>query len=890
MQKFFLFAVIGLCWASSTRAAEPSFEEHVRPILKAYCFECHGEGESLKGGIDLRLKRFIEKGGKSGPGFIAGKLDQSILLAKVRKGDMPPGKKKLSPAELGQIEKWLAAGARTKEPEPETLAGGFQITGADRAWWAFQPVKRPAPPQASANLVRTPIDNFVLAKLQEKQLTMSPQADKRTLVRRAAFDLTGMPPTPEEVESFANDQAPDAYDKLIDRLLASSAYGERWGRHWLDVAGYADSEGYSPEDPLRNNAWRYRDYVIRSINADKPFNQFILEQLAGDELLKPPYANLKPEQIEILSATGFLRMAPDGTASPGTDPKVARNQVVADTIKIVSSSFLGLTVGCAQCHNHRYDPIPQEDYYRLRALLEPVYDVKNWRHPLARNVTLYTDADRKKAAEIEAEAVKIVKEREAKQTEFIEKTFQKELAKLPEDIREKAKVARNTPEVKRTPEQKKIMQEHPSLNVSAGSLYLYDSNAAAVLTKLLEQATAIRAKKPVEEFVRAATEVPGQVPNTVLFHRGDPDQPKQVVAPGGLTILEPLTALKPAKTPELPSTGRRSALARWLTDRNHPLTARVLVNRVWMHHFGRGIVASPGDFGRLGEKPTHPELLDWLAVEFMENGWSLKKLHKVIMTSAVYRQSSRVAELPAGAEARNPRIIDPDNRLLYRMNNRRLEAEGIRDAMLSVSGKLCSRQFGPPVPVRENDVGQFVVGKGKLDLARGTVEEEPLPDGEIFRRSVYVQMRRSTPVGVLETFDGAAMEPNCERRNSSTATPQSLLLLNSEFIQSQAGFFAERVKKEAGDDVRAQIVRAWNLAYGVKPSETELAAAVKFIQAQTENFKALTKEEKPPAKTKAPPKGKAPAKELPPPPEPALRALAVFGQALLSSNRFLYVD
>jgi hypothetical protein len=888
MQKFFSIAVIGLCIVSSTRAAEPTFEEHVRPILKAYCFECHGEGESLKGGIDLRLKRFIEKGGKSGPGFVAGKLDQSILLQKIRKGDMPPGKKKLSPTELGQIEKWLASGARTKEPEPEALAGGFHITGADRAWWAFQPIKRPALPPASPNLARTPIDNFILAKLQDKQLTLSPATDKRTLIRRAAYDLTGLPPTPEEVENFANDQSPDAYEKLLDRLLASSAYGERWGRHWLDVAGYADSEGYSPEDPVRNNAWRFRDYVIRSINNDKPFNQFILEQLAGDELLKPPYANLKKEEIEILAATGFLRMAPDGTAS-GADPKIARNQVVADTIKIVSSSFLGLTVGCAQCHNHRYDPIPQEDYYRLRALLEPVYDVKNWRHPLARNVSLYTDADRKNAAEIEAEAAKIDKQRTARQAEFIEQTFQKEIAKLPEALREPAKVARNTPEAKRTAEQKKIMQEHPSLNVSAGSLYLYDSKAAAELKKMVDDATVVRAKKPVEEFIRAATEVVGQVPATVLFHRGDPDQPKQVIPPGGLSILETLIALKPTKAPELPSSGRRLALARWLTDRNHPLTARVLVNRVWMHHFGRGIVATPGDFGRLGERPTHPELLDWLAAEFMENGWSLKKLHKVIMTSAVYRQSSRVADFPAGADSRNPKLIDPDNRLLYRMNNRRLEAEGIRDAMLQVSGKLCNRQFGPPVPVRENDVGQFVVGKGKIDAARGTVEEEPLPDGEIFRRSVYVQMRRSTPVGVLETFDGAAMEPNCERRNSSTATPQSLLLLNSEFIQTQASFFAERVKKDAGDDVRAQVVRAWNLAYGVKPSDAELAAAVEFIELQTENFKELARHEKPPAKPKAPHKGKAP-KEPPPLPEPGMRALTVFGQALLSSNRFLYVD
>lgn len=857
----------------STSAADITFEEHVRPIFKAHCFECHGESDKPKGALDVRLKRFLEKGGKSGPAIDIVKPDASLLLKKLKSGEMPPTKKKLSPAEIARIEKWIASGARTRDKEPETIAAGLHITTEDRAYWAYQPIRRVAPPKTDSARVRNAIDAFVLQKLREKNLDLSADADARTLIRRVTFDLTGLPPASDEVDGFVREYAAKpqaAYEQLVDRLLASPAYGERWGRHWLDVAGYADSEGYSPEDPVRNNAWKYRDYVIRAFNDDKPFNQFIIEQLAGDELVKPPYTNLKPEDIEKLTATGFLRMAPDGTATPGVNSKEARNQVVGDTIKIISTSFLGLTMGCAECHNHRYDPIPQTDYYRLRAILEPAYDVKNWRAPAARQVSLYTDADRQKAKEIEADAEKIDQERLKKQGEFIEATFQKELAKLPEDIREQAKAARDTPAAKRNAEQKRLMQQHPSLNVSPGSLYLYDQKAADQLKKMADEAAAIRAKKPAEDFIRAMTEVPGQIPVTNLFHRGDPDQPKEAITPGGLVILDSVLPMKVDKPSEVATSGRRLALAKWLTDRNHPLTSRVLANRIWMHHFGRGIVNTPGEFGRLGEAPSHPELLDWLATEFMDNGWSLKKLHKTILLSTAYRQS---AKRETSSDA-----IDPDNKLLHRQNLKRLEAEAVRDAILSVSGKLSGKAFGPPVPIRENDVGQFVVGKGVKDLARGTVVEEALPEGDIYRRSVYVQVRRTMPVGVLETFDGAMLEPNCERREASTATPQALLLLNSDFIMEQSRFIAERVKKEAGNERKAQVGLAWRLIYGGEPNETDMRTATAFIESQLAAFKKV-----PPAK--ADPKSKEPGLI-----DPEIRALSMFGQALLSSNRFLYID
>ncbi|HLW64017.1 MAG TPA: DUF1549 domain-containing protein, partial [Gemmataceae bacterium] len=621
MTRHVLPLVVGIVAFAVGRACagdeppRPAFNADVRPILQAYCTECHGEAAKPKGGLDLRLRRLVLKGGESGPAIVAGKPEVSLLLKRVKVGEMPPTKKKLTAAQIETLRQWVAAGAPVEATEPESLASGFTITDADRHYWAFQPITRPPVPDLglAPRDFQNPIDRFLLAKLNEKGLSFAAPADKASLIRRLSFDLTGLPPTTEEIDAFVRDSTADAYEKLVDRLLASSHYGERWGRHWLDVAGYADSEGGLPADPVRATAWKYRDYVIRSFNADKPFDQFIREQLAGDEMVRRPYADLPPLDLDKLVATGFLRMAPDPTGASDVDQKLARKQVVTDTVKIVSSAFLGLTVGCAECHNHRYDPIPQADFYRLRAVFEPAYDSTAWTPPAARQVSLYTDANRKKAAEVETEAAKIDTERLKKQSEFIEATFEKELAKLPMDMRDKAKAARNTPEAKRNAEQKKLMQEHPSLNVSAGSLYLYDSKAAADLKKLVDEATKIRGKKPVEEFVRALTEVPGKAPPTFLFHRGDPDQPKEKVAPGGLSVLDSFcTVAVPAKPLPDGTTGRRLALANWLTDPHNPLTARVIVNRVWMEHFGKGLVGTPGDFGRLGERPTHPELLDWL--------------------------------------------------------------------------------------------------------------------------------------------------------------------------------------------------------------------------------------------------------------------------------------
>src|SRR6266516_1747230 len=429
----------GLLFASAPviAAAPPTFEKNIRPILKAHCFECHGEDQKLKAGLDLRLRRLMLKGGDDGPVLVPGKPERSLLFKMVHSGEMPKRDKKLTREQLALIKQWIATGAQTARPEPADLGKGGGITEEERAFWSFQPVRQPKVPATKPkDRARTPVDAFLVDALAKQRLGFSPDAEKITLLRRACLDLTGLPPTPAEVEAFLADTAPDAYERLIDRLLDSPHYGERWGRHWLDTAGYADSDGYSDADPPRGYAYKYRDYVIRSFNADKPFDQFITEQLAGDELAGATQDNLQaaltdPQKRELLIATGFLRMGADGTATPAVaDPDAVRNQVVADTIKIVSTSLLGLSVGCAQCHDHRYDPIPQTDYYRLRAVIEPAYDWKNWRTPDQRLVSLYTEADRKQAAEVEAEAQKLAAERATKQRQYIDEALTKHLEKF----------------------------------------------------------------------------------------------------------------------------------------------------------------------------------------------------------------------------------------------------------------------------------------------------------------------------------------------------------------------------------------------------------------------------------------------------------------------------
>ncbi|MBL9132836.1 MAG: DUF1553 domain-containing protein, partial [Verrucomicrobiaceae bacterium] len=856
-----------------------TFEKDVRPVLKANCFHCHGEEGETKGGLDVRLARFLIKGGKSGPAIVPGDAAKSHLIELVKAGDMPKGKSKLKDRDIAVLEAWIAQGARTSRAEPEKLGPEHAFTDEERAWWSLQPVKAVKPPVKAAGAVS--IDSFLQAKHEEKGLSWSPEADPATFIRRATFDLLGLPPTPAEVDAFVAEsirQPEAAVRALIDRLLASPHYGERWGRHWLDAAGYADSEGFGEKDLERKWAWKYRDYVIAALNEDKPFDQFVREQLAGDEMVPQPYKNLSSDAIEKLTATGFLRMAPNGTGE--MNDAATQNANIADTIKMVGTSLYGLTIGCAQCHDHRYDPISQADYYRLRAVFEPGFDTKAWRSTQGRLVSLLTDAQASESAKIEAEAKKLDAARLVKQEEFITEVLEKELLKAPEKDREALRMAYRAEVKKRTADQTKLLKAWPRINqLSAGSLYLYDTTYktkhADTLKKMIEEATAVRAKKPLEEFVHAFTEVakakPELIPATFVFNRGNHDQPKEKVGPGELTVLAGQRKIDlPEKDPKLATSGRRLALANALTDGKHPLLARVMVNRVWMHHFGKGIVTSPGDFGQLGNKPSHPELLDWLAGEFMREGWSLKQLHRLIMTSRAYRQAS--------TRDQTRDRIDPDNIWLSRMNVRRLEAEILRDSLLSISGKLNPKAGGAPVPVMFNEEGQVLIGIDTTDTAGRPTGKVISLNGEEFRRSIYVQVRRSRPLEMFATFDAPVMEPSCDVRSVTTVSPQSLLLMNSSTMRVHAQHFAKRVQAEAGA-LEDQIRLAWKLVHGRGASESDVRQSAEFVSAQTEFYKANPT----PVEAELGAPSKTPA-------DPAFLGLTAFCHALMSGNALLYVD
>ena len=877
-----LVVLVGFTLQGRAAAANPRFESDIHPIFKAYCFHCHGEEEKLQGGLDLRLRKLIVRGAKSGSVLTPGDHRTSRLFEVVQSGEMPPKEElTLKPEEIDLIARWIDAGAPTAQPEPDALPepGGFIITAAERTHWAFQPIKRPPIPDADlqseisdlgfTTTGNNPVDAFIHRRLAEAGLASSPEAPPVTLLRRAHFDLIGLPPTPAETDAFLADWSANsdaAWSSLIDRLLASPHYGERWARHWLDVAGYADSEGYNDKDLERPDAWPYRDYVVNALNADKPWDEFIVEQLAGDELAKATHANAQglanksPDALEKLTATGFLRMGPDGSGSSPADPAVARNKVVTETVKIVCSSLLGVTIACAECHHHRFEPIPQKDFYQLRAIFEPVYDVSNWRMPNARRAAILSAEDQAKADELEKQAKVYDKKYYDEMMRIVGVVFERELEKIPEAERDFARKAYETDAKKRTPEQTALLTEkYPSLNVQRTTLHLFvEKYADAAELKqgymdFQKEYQAIRAKKPQPMYVRVATEDTKAVPVTKVFHRGDHSSPEpDPVLPGELSVLAGSCgdSALPDNDPALPTTGRRLAYARHLTDGKHPLTARVLVNRFWMHHFGRGIVATPEDFGVAGDRPSHPELLDWLAAEFMDGGWRLKRLHKLMMTSRTYRQAS--------ARRQDAEQTDRDNVLLWRMPVRRLDAESVRDAILAVSGDLNDRLNGKPVPVAANAGGIVAVGGGKIS-----------PDRNELKRSLYIKVRRTEPVAMLQSFDAPQMEPNCARRVSSTVATQSLAMLNSEFIIAQSAAFADRVLTDADDGGNeALIARAWKTAYSSPISAEQASTLQAFFSEQEAHFKTTLKND-------------SAAKK---------KALATLCQVLLASNGFLYVD
>ncbi len=847
---------------------EVDYGTQIRPLLRSSCTHCHGEEEKIGGGVDLRLRRFMLRKTEDGSSVVEpGAPERSELVRVLREGEMPKKGRKLSEAQIALIERWIREGARVSETEPEALPPGAYLTDADRTFWAFRPVARQSAPQFGDSPGIGAIDAYVRERLRGNGMDLAPEADRKTLMRRLRLDLTGLPPTPEETAAFVEDKRPDAYERVVDRLLADPAYGERWGRHWLDVAGYSDTNGYAEADSLRPHVWRYRDYVIRSLNEDKPWDRFIQEQLAGDELAGVVAGAVgdavhDPLKRDALTATAFMRLAPDGTGDANDDAKLAQNQNIADTIRVVSSALTGMTVGCAQCHDHRYDPITQEDYYRIRAFFEPALNWKKWRPPAQMLTSLYTREERERAAAIEKEAALIDAEAKRMERGFLDEIFEKKILEVPEGERDAYRAARTEDAAKRSPEQKALLKKYYSAQALFG-LDLYDAKLDKQVKDKKAEATKLRATKPIEGMMTVVTEPVGEVPRTVLFHRGDHDQPRQEVEPGDLKVL----GAPPFKKEDgLSTSGRRMAYAKWLTSGRHPLVGRVLMNRIWMHHMGRGIVNSPGDFGVQGERPTHPELLDYLADRFVEVGWSLKAMHREMVMSRTYRQTSHH---PVSAEK------DPENQLYGRFRVRRLDAETVRDSMLFVAGALRTEMYGPPVTAARSPEGRIVAGLEVLNANRDVIRVDTSAP-EVNRRSVYLQMRRKMPVTVLETFDLPVMDPNCEVRASSTVAPQALFLMNDDFVVRTARVLAERVRKELPGQMREQVGLLWRLVFGVDPRADEVDRFLVGLSEQSEQIRERV--------------AKMPVGKDVVHPDAGLEAMASLCQVLLSSNRFLYLE
>lgn len=804
-----------LCMAlSSTIVAREqlTFERDVRPIFRAHCFDCHGATEKPEGNLDLRLVRFLRRGGESGPVIVPGDANQSLLMDRIRLGEMPPGDAKVSSKEIVIVERWINSGAKTARPEPETIGPGIGVSEEERSFWSFLPIRRRQPPRELTES-RSAIDAWI-RQAMPNNLSFAPEADRRALLTRLSFDLTGLPANFEELDAFVNDQEEHAYERAVNRLLDSPHFGERWARHWLDIAGYADSEGGSRNDAMRPWAFRYRDWVVRAFNDDMPLDRFVLEQLAGDELAGRKYGDWTRAQIDLLTATGFLRMAADPTGS-GKNDAAARERVIADTLGIVGSSLLGMSIACAQCHDHRYDPISHTDYFALRAVFAPALHREAWKTPDARRVSLVTQAERTQSTEIEAEVAKISAKRSKKQAEYLKAAFEKELQKLDSSSREQIRAAFETPAEQRDADQKAIVAGHPQLNIHPGVLSQFNPAAANDLKKYDARINKLRAKKPAEQFVRALVESVGDHPDTRRLHRGDYRQPQEVVQPAIPRVLVPADGnadILPDDS-SFPTTRRRVALARWMMSDANPLTARVIANRVWGHLFGRGIVATPGDFGQLGARPTHPELLDELAYSLRTDGWSLKRLIRRIVTSRTYRQTAR----PSVDHV----ALDPENRWYSRRSIRRLDAESIRDRVLAVSGALDRRLYGATAAVQEDAAGQYHLRTN--------------------RRSLYGQSRRSRPSSFLRAFDAPVMETNCVKRISSTVATQSLLLINGDFLAAQAAVLEKRARAEVVHRGKATFAEIEGFAEPERPSTLSLAWAYGYGRpSETNGVKTFT--------------------------------------------------
>jgi hypothetical protein len=1043
-----LVVVSSVAFAASLRAAEapsPDFKHDVLPLLKNRCVRCHGPAEK-KAELDLALPPGIVRGGENGKVVVPGKPEESSLWLRVAADEMPEDEP-LPKEEKEVLRRWIAEGARGLPENVSPKPDGDEH-------WAFQKLVSPKAPEVrEASRVRTPVDRFILKALEANKLAFSTEADRPTLIRRVAFDLTGLPPTLEEIAQFVNDKSENAYEQMVDRYLSSPRYGERYGKYWLDAAGYADSNGYFAADTDRPLAYRYRDYVIRSINADKPWDQFIREQLAGDQLAGYKLGgDVTPDMIELLEATHYLRNSPDGTdGSDGNTDELRADKyaVLEGTMQIMGASLLGMTVQCAKCHDHKFEPFSQRDFYSLQAVIYPAFNLEKWVIPKEREVitasaaeiaawkrkvkgvdnqiaarrgkyrewlsnnrergrvifqdqfdgkgrtlaelwsnvvpgdeapagqpAVNIDSPMAPGAQIDGDKLRIVESRDdgdrafsTKQVfdwtpEKIDSWVQVTFDLLPskdeapyvgffialQDFNDAGRGSGGNVLIDGAASgQAAIHLDYPgsdsqmrgkigasgyvpgrNYGVRITSRALGNFEVAQVVDGVIEDNTIMlrgedlpdggfgfeyccgrsfavdnvliessevpandaelkkiadlhrKERKQLESDIakleKRKPEKPGRVaavvdlspepPKVFLLDRGDYKSPKEKVPPAGPSVVSTLPSsvkgegAKKEGMVAVQSENSRLAFAKWLTEpdsRAGALLARVTVNRIWQHHFGTGIVATVDNLGYSGAPPTHPELLEFLAAEFVRSGWSAKSMHRMILNSAAYRQSSQLDALGATGKRSLPvPQADADGHLLSRFPLRRLDAEAIRDAMLAASGELELQTGGPFVATKRDDEGDVIV-------------DEKTPGAH--RRSVYLQQRRTQVTGVLEVFDAPSIVFNCTQRAPTTVPLQSLKLLNSDFVRDRAAALAKRIASEAGSGDAERIERAFLLTIGRQPTAAELASAKKFVAEQPAKYQE--------SGVKGQESVKSNATEL---------AWTDFCHMLLSSNTFLYVN
>lgn len=847
--------------AATAIEEDPITQHDVLPIVLLRCVSCHG-ARIQQAGLDLRTPGSMRKGGKSGPSLVPGDPDESLIIQRIESEACPPRElllkffvKRPPASEVKILRDWISAGAPEVDIKADvaTTQGDPMVSDEDRQHWAFQPPRRPSKASSSGD---QSIDAFVRAKLSEKGLSLAPQADRDTLIRRAYVDLIGIPPSLQEWQRWHQCGDANWYSKMIDHLLASPHYGERWGRYWLDLAGYADSEGGVSADPVRDVAWKYRDYVVRSFNEDKPYDRFLLEQLAGDELIDHEHAEtITQEMVDNLIATGFLRMGIDQTGSRTMNFVPERLGVISDAITIVGEGLMGLTLGCARCHSHKYDPIPHRDYYRFKSIFQGAFDEHDWLTFKNRSLDVDVPQRVKRVAEINPPLKSQLKKLESTlkkaETEVHLTLLREHYPRQPQADRDATIKALKIADNNRSQPQRILVEMLQRVEV---------------LPNQQQPRSVVQARQRVDDLrdeirhVRQSMEPPlsiralwdrGEPSPTYILRRGEHNKPGPLVGPGVPSVLtdgRTPFAVEPPFPEGTPKSGRRLALARWMTDSSHPLTSRVMVNRIWYHHFGAGIVPTLENFGIQGEAPTHPKLLDWLAIEFVSRGWSVKEMHRLIMNSQTYRQTSRVSQRAAK--------LDPQNRLLSRMTMRRMNAEALRDTLLFVAGRLDPSPGGPPDPIEVD--------------RKGLVSVIPTHSGN-WRRSLYLQYRRTAIPTMMDTFDYPEMGPNCLSRNVSTVSPQSLMMMNNKHIHDLAGAFASRIDQLSARSkanstkspwsLRQRVGAVYQIALSRRPTSEEQRIGIETLKELTAQWQGDSR-----------------------------RALQTYCHAMMNSAAFIYVD